>query len=116
MVAHLIGGDKLEGTFVRMDGHSLQLGVVITYRLSGMNFAIIISRNGVELAGRYPCVARQGVEALTDMLNRAIRHHEHLKSFPVGEQQTTIPERLFEEEEAQRDARIAKTKTDDKVM
>lgn len=116
MPAHLIGGHApQQGTFIRMDGHSLQLGKVITYKLTGLNFAIIASRNGVELAGRFPCVDRRGIEALQDMLNRAVRHHEHLKSFAVGDVQTLIPERLFEEEEEQRDARKAKD-TSDVVM
>ena len=116
MTAHLIGGNnKQEAGFVRVDGHSLQLGVVVSYKLTGLNFVIIASRVGVELAGRFPCVGRAGIEALQDMLNRAVRHSEHLKTFPVGDRQTTIPEQLFEEEEAQRDARKAKD-TSDVVM
>lgn len=117
MPVHLIGGKNVqEGEFIRLDGHSFELGTTIIYQLVGLNFVIVVSRNGVELVGRFPCVDRRGIHALQDMLNRAVRHHEHLKSFPIGQKQTTIPEILFEEEEAQRDKVLAAAPDDDRVM
>ena len=106
---HRIGAPPREqrGTFVREDIHSIKVGVVVSYLVVGTDFMIVAHREGVDMRGTFPTVNRVGINALIDMLNRAVRHHEHLKSFAVGEKQTTIPEILFEEEEAQRDARIA---------
>ncbi len=107
----LIGGreQKKEAGFRRIEGHSLDLGMVVCYRIDHTPpFQIVAHRDGIDIAGRFPRVERQGVEALMDIMARAIRHHEHLRSFEPGEPQTIMSEDVFEIEEAQRDAQKLK--------
>lgn len=86
--------------FRRRTGHSLEQGAVVLYELrGGRPFSIVAHREGVELSGTFPCVAREGVLALKQMLDRAVRHHEHLKSFAVGQRQTILDEEMLEKEE-----------------
>lgn len=105
---HIIGREpeqKVIG-FTRIEGHSIELGKVLAYvlPLKPVPFQILASRMGVQLMGSFPCVTRPGVEALRDMLDRALRQHEHLAAFPAGETQTYIPESVFDLEDVQRAA------------
>ena len=81
------------GRFTRHTGHSLRLGVVVAYTLQGTNapFQILVSREGVEIQGRIN-VGPEGIEIIRDILNRASKHHVHLKSFQIGEKQTILDE------------------------
>lgn len=108
---HIVGAKKKEAGFVRRDGHSLEVGVVVAYMLPGLPFQILAHRHGVHIRGEFPIVTRQGIEVLNDTLLRAVRHHEHLASFPMGEKQAPLPEMLLEAEEAQRNNPIVKPDT-----
>ena len=78
-----------EGSFKRRTGHSIKLGMVVAYELVGARpFSIIAHREGVEMSGSFPVVQHEGVTALKNILDRAVRHHQHLKSFPLGVRQT----------------------------
>lgn len=105
MGVHLLKGknEPEQGRFVRDELQSLIGGIAIRYRLIGFPFIIAAHRLGVNVEGKFPCVDRAGVQALKDILDRAVRHHEHLKSFAVGEKQIPLDETMFEEEEAARD-------------
>lgn len=105
---HLLGQQPREGGFVRRaDVHDLNLGVVVRYALVGMHFEVAAHRDGVQCRGIFPNVDRTGISVLKDILDRAVRHHEHLKTFEVGQRQSTIPEDVFEIEESQRDGKTA---------
>jgi len=101
---HIVGAQKKQAGFVRKDGHSLEVGVVVAYVLPGIPFQILAHRFGIQVEGKFPLVDGQGIQFLCDILARAVRHHDHLKEFAVGEKQTTIPEILLEAEEAQSEA------------
>lgn len=93
---------KSKGSFERTETHTLQHGVVVLYRVVGFPFAMAITRDGVQITGTYPNVQREGVEALIDMLHRAVLHHEHLNTFPVGTRQTTLSESDLDRDEMMR--------------
>lgn len=107
-MAQLVNQAPNVAQFIRRDGHSIELGVVVNYRLAGLPFEILASRDGVQFRGTFPRTDRTGMTIFKDMLDRAVRQHEHLATFVLGDLQTTIPEEVFEEEEAQRDARAGK--------
>jgi hypothetical protein len=87
------------GVFYRQDGYSLQTGLAVHYGVRGTTFKIVCTRDGIAIQGSYPMVGREGVEALRQMLARAIKHHEHLKSFTDGMKQVALDERTIELEE-----------------
>lgn len=82
-----------QGRFVRRTGHSLTAGKVVAYILTGAPtpFVISVSRDNIEIQGKL-AFAVEGIEVLRDVLDRARKHHEHLKSFAVGEPQTVLDE------------------------
>lgn len=95
-------GQKRQATsagFRRDDGYSLQTGKAVRYVLAGYQFRIEATRQGILVQGSFPMVGREGIFALTTMLRRAVRHHEHLASFPVGSAQEALPESILDAED-----------------
>ena len=84
--------------FVRGDGHSLQQGVVVAYQLSGFPTKVMASRQGVVVVGGIPMTNREGIELYIEILRRAIRHHEHLATFPLGFKQIPLTEQMLDAE------------------
>lgn len=94
---HLIGGNKKEetdGVFIRMEARSIELGLAVIYKVQNCPFQIIAHREGVQVIGQFPNTNRGGIDALTAMLYRAVAHHEHLATFPVGTAQVPLPEEM----------------------
>lgn len=89
----LINSAPQQGHFIRRTGHTITSGRIVAYTLVGSPrlFQIQADRDGVEIRGQIS-VGSPGVEALRDVLQRAARHHEHLKSFAIGETQTILEE------------------------
>lgn len=90
---------KTQAGFIRVDGHSLDEGVIVEYRLSGWDYRVRVSRIGISIAGTFPTVNRLGIQAVIGVLLRAIRHHEHLAAFADGDRQVSLPEEIVEAEE-----------------
>lgn len=83
-------------SFIRADAHSLQQGVIVAYLLKDTPFQVTSNRHGISIRGSYPQVGKAGITALMNILARAIRHHEHLKSFPLGTPQVALEESTFD--------------------
>lgn len=98
MVENNVGRQK-SLNFIRRDGFSLQTGRAVAYTLSNGLFQIEATRDGVTFHGSFPTVTRAGILAVTQTLIRAVRHHEHLKSFPLGTKQEALAEETIEAEE-----------------
>lgn len=100
MAPVLIDPKPREDGFSRLTGHSLELGKVVAYQLKGSNFQILATRHGVDVTGHFPVVGVEGVTVLKRMLDRALKHHQHLKTFKDGETQTILDESVLFNEEA----------------
>lgn len=100
-MVHIIGQEKKKTRgFIRVTGHSLHAGLVVAYVLRDEPFKIEVSREAIQIQGSFPPCDRAGIGALKQMLDRAVRHHEHLKSFPEGTKQEHLEENILEAEEA----------------
>jgi hypothetical protein len=101
-MVHILGQEqKKEGKFGIRTGHHLEVGKVVEYFLIGYDFAVLAHRGGVEVKGRFPCVNRIGIITLISILQRAVRHHEHLASYAVGTPQQIMPEGVLDIEDQQ---------------
>src|SRR5436853_3420335 len=83
---------RTESGFVRIEGHSLQVGKVVAYQLHGFNFRIVVHRDGIEIEGKSPVFPVVGLRVISDILRCAQIHYKHLASCPPGELQTLLPE------------------------
>lgn len=92
-------GQRTEMEFRRLVGTSVKVGLVVTYRV-GQQFQITAHRLGVEITGRFPTIDGQGADALIEMIRRAVKHHEHLKSYQDGARQDVLDERMLSTGEA----------------
>lgn len=99
-MTHILNAAPQQGVFVRGTGHDLRMGAIVEYKLNGFNFKVRITREGVSVAGVLPVVDWEGVGVVIDVLKRAVKHHNHLKSFPLGERQTILDEHDLMTQEA----------------
>lgn len=91
------------GVFGRGTGYSLERGRIVRYLMvddTGQSmFQILAHRDGIQIQGSLNVGNEEGVHALTTILKRALRHHEHLKSYVVGTPQEILDERILIAEE-----------------
>ena len=73
-------------------GHHLKVGVCVCYYVVGTDFQVIIHRDGIEVSGRFPLVAAEGIVALKTVLDSAVLHLDHLRRTPIGEKQVPLTE------------------------
>lgn len=83
---------QVHARIIRRDGHSLEHGKVVEYRLDPFPFRVLISRDGIQIQGTSPVFTQQTFPALNEVLTRAKIQYEHLSSFPVGTLQTDLDE------------------------
>jgi hypothetical protein len=62
----------------------------------GIQFAVFASRYGIEIKGEFPPISEQGVATIKQLLDRAVVHHKHLGTFPVGDPQYILSEEEVE--------------------
>jgi hypothetical protein len=96
----ILSRQRTAGVFIRTTGYSLETGKAVAYVLQGHKFRIIATRLGVDLAGSFPIVQQDGVNILVHVLQRAVRHHEHLASFADGQPQTILNEDALDAEDS----------------
>lgn len=91
------------GVFSRGTGYTLEQGRMVRYLMvdhqGQFMFQILAHRDGVQVQGSLNIGNGEGIRALTTILKRASRHHEHLKSYPVGTPQTVLDEHILIAEE-----------------
>lgn len=81
---------------LRREGANIQVGQFIAYMFEGIQFAVFASRYGVEIKGEFPLVGEQGINTVKQVLDRAVAHHKHLATFPIGSPQYILSEEEIE--------------------
>ena len=87
-------------SFQRIDTYSLQTGVMVTYEAKETPFRVRAGRDGVAIQGSLSWMDGAGVAAVMNLFARAIKHHEHLRTYPIGTRQQPLDESVFEKGKA----------------
>lgn len=88
--------EVVQTAVARKDGWDLAIGKFVVYEVTGIPFAILVSRMGVQLQGVTPPLTADGVDAFRGLMARARVHHQHFAATPVGQPQTVLDEAQVE--------------------